>query len=271
MKIALAQLDIVWEDKAANRLKCENLARQASEANVELLLFPEMTLTGFTMNVPMMGEEQNGDTTQWFQQLAKKYRVAVGFGVIEKILKGDKGKNNYIIVDKDGKLLSCYSKIHPFSFGEEALHYQGGTSLALISYKQWILSTFICYDLRFPEIFQAASKEASIITIAANWPDERIQHWEILLKARAIENQCYIAGVNRTGWGNGIKYSGASMVVDPLGNVISQVGSEEALIICDINLEKVYNIRDSFKLKKDRREDLYKNLYTTTELINIET
>lgn len=271
MKIALAQLDIIWEDKRANRLKCEKLAQQASEASVNLLLFPEMTLTGFTMNVAMMGESKKGETTLWFQELAKKYKIALGFGVIEKTLESRKGKNNYIIVDEEGKLLSSYSKIHPFSFGEEALHYQGGTSLSLVNYKQWVLSSFICYDLRFPEIFQAASKKASIITIAANWPEVRIKHWEVLLKARAIENQCYIAAVNRTGSGNGIKYSGSSMIIDPLGNVLSQGASQEALISCEINIENVYNIRENFKLKKDRREDLYKNFYTTTELIDIET
>lgn len=261
MKMALAQLDIVWEDKGANKLKCENLAQQASEANVDLLLFPEMTLTGFTMNVAMMGEDKNGDSTLWFQSLAKKYKLALGFGVVERLQESGRGKNNYIIVDEDGKVLSTYSKIHPFSFGQEAIHYQGGSNLSIINFKQWVLSTFICYDLRFPEIFQAASKKASIITIAANWPEERIQHWEILLKARAIENQCYIAGVNRTGWGNNIKYSGSSMVVDPLGNVICQGGTEEALIVCEIDIEKVYNIRETFKLKQDRQEALYKNLY----------
>jgi len=261
MKIALAQLDIIWEDKISNKLKCEKLAQQASEAKVDLLLFPEMTLTGFTMNVASMGEDKNGDTTLWFQELAKKYKVTIGFGVIEKNLEKDKGKNNYILVDHEGKLLSCYSKIHPFSFGEESIHYQGGSSLSLINYKQWILSTFICYDLRFPEIFQAASRKASLITIAANWPKERIAHWEVLLKARAIENQCYIAAVNRTGLGNGIKYSGSSMVIDPLGNVISHGGSEEGIILSEINIENVYNIRENFKLKEDRREDLYKNFY----------
>ena len=121
------------------------------------------------------------------------------------------------------------------------------------------ITPFICYDLRFPEIFQIASKKSDLICVAANWPKEREKHWITLLTARAIENQCYIAGINRIGSGDGIDYSGCSMIIDPEGNILNNINNDEGIIISDIYEDKVKDIRRKFTLKRDRRESLYKS------------
>lgn len=260
MKLSLGQIDILWEDKNGNKAKCESLIAKASEQHTDLILFPEMSLTGFSMKVDKLGEDVNGETVKWFKSMAVQHNIGIGFGFINSIDYNSKGLNNYIVFDAYGNQLSNYSKIHPFSFGKEASFYEGGKSVSIFSYKDWDISTFICYDLRFPEIFQAASKKASLITVAANWPESRIAHWETLLRARAIENQCYIAGVNRVGSGDGINYSGNSLVIDPLGNIVAKGSNTEELIVCKINVGNVYNIRREFPLKSDRRESLYKLL-----------
>jgi predicted amidohydrolase len=260
MKLALAQIDICWENKTVNKVSCEALVLKASKQAADLILFPEMSLTGFSMDVNGLGEVSFGETTEWFRALAILYGIAIGFGFIQSSTSNSKGHNDYIVLDCKGNLLSTYSKIHPFSFGKESLYYEGGKDISIFNLNEFNISTFICYDLRFPEIFQIASKRASLITLAANWPEARIEHWETLLKARAIENQCYIAGVNRVGIGDGIKYCGHSLVIDPLGKIIAEGGNLEELIVCEINAENVYNIREEFKLKADRREELYKLL-----------
>lgn len=263
MKIALSQIDMVWENKEENKKKALNFIEKATEQKVDFILFPEMSLTGFSMNVPLIGETQNAasGTKAWFADKASKYNIFIGFGYVEIVPETSKGINKLAVASPDGNIISDYSKIHPFSFGLEAEHYIGGNSISTFKLRDFTASTFVCYDLRFPEIFQYASKKASLITISANWPKARREHWITLLKARAIENQCYVAGINRVGWGDNIEYCGDSLVVDPLGNVITQRSNEESLITADIDINEVKKIRESFQLKRDRREDFYLNLY----------
>ena len=259
MRIALAQVNVLWEDKKGNKEKYIEFINDASKKQCDLIIFPEMTLTGFSMNVEKIGET-NLYTVNWFQEQAKKFNIHIGFGFVEKLENG-KGKNNCFIVSPLGKTISEYSKIHPFSFGTETTFYESGSQLAFANVKEFNVSTFICYDLRFPEIFQIASKKSELITVIANWPQARREHWITLLKARAIENQCYIAAVNRVGEGNGIVYSGDSMVIDPLGNVIALVKDNEELIIAEMHINQVKQLRNDFHLKKDRKEDLYIDMY----------
>lgn len=297
MKIALAQTDIVWEDKKANLDIAETFIKRAAEEKVELILFPEMSLTGFTMNVEVLGEyydknnytknsssdtknstnsnfetsskNMNNDKSHWnfnntleaIKKLSVKYSINIGIGYIEKELEESKGKNKYAVISKLGEVISNYTKIHPFTFGTESKYYCGGDKISYFNIDDFNLSSFICYDLRFPEIFQIASKETELITVAANWPKARINHWVDLLKARAIENQCYIAGVNRVGNGDGIEYNGNSLIIDPLGSVIgSLLDGIEGLIVAELDVDLVHNQRKNFPLKKDRREDLYREL-----------
>lgn len=263
MKIALAQTDIFWENKIKNKENYLKLIIEAAKHDTDLILFPEMSLTGFSMNVDSISEETNfpSGTVEWFKSQAVANNINIGFGYVEGSTCHLKGKNNYCVAASDGTILSLYSKIHPFSYGLESKFYTGGDTVTSFELKNFNISTFVCYDLRFPEIFQIASKNANLITVAANWPKARREHWITLLKARAIENQCYIAGINRVGVGDGIEYSGDSLLIDPLGNVLIQGTDKEDLLIYDISPDEVPKVRESFRIKDDRREDLYYSLY----------
>ncbi|WP_291637440.1 nitrilase-related carbon-nitrogen hydrolase [Clostridium sp.] len=263
MKLALAQLDIIFEDKTKNKETVQQFIKHAVTEKVDMILFPEMTLTGFSMNTSLIGEIHS-ESLEFFKEMSSKFNILIGFGYVEDTLHC---KNKYCVVAPsdvpDGGVLINYTKIHPFSFGNETKFYESGYEINLFHALDFTIAPFICYDLRFPEIFQIASKTASLITVAANWPIDRREHWITLLKARAIENQCFIAGVNRVGEGNGLNYSGDSMIIDPLGNIISTLYMEEGLIIADINKENVTVVRESFWLKKDRKETLYYNMYSS--------
>lgn len=260
MKLALAQLDIAWEDKTVNKETAVQFIKHAVSENVNMILFPEMALTGFSMNTSLIGENNN-ETKKFFMEMSSEFNILIGFGYVEGT---SSSKNKYSVVSPGGEELVNYTKIHPFSFGTETKFYQSGNQINIFSAFDFTISPFICYDLRFPEVFQIASKTATLITVAANWPIERREHWITLLKARAIENQCYIAGVNRIGEGNGLNYSGDSMIVDPLGNVISSLYMEEGLVIADICHDDVTQIRENFRLKEDRKERLYYNMNSET-------
>ncbi|WP_234121049.1 nitrilase-related carbon-nitrogen hydrolase [Clostridium hydrogenum] len=254
MKIALAQIDMFWEDKLKNKDKCLKFIEEASKNGAELIIFPEMTLTGFSMDIHKIGE-QNNETVKWFLDKALVYNIYIGFGFVE--LENGFGKNNFSICSKEKKEIVRYTKIHPFSYGDEDKYYLKGNELKYFKIDKMKFSTFICYDLRFPEIFQAASKKSELIIIIANWPESRSEQWISLLKARAIENQCYVVAVNRVGIGNDIKYSGDSMVVNPYGDIICSCRNSEKLILCDLEIDRVLECRNKFRFKQDRREDLY--------------
>ena len=256
MITGIAQIDIAWEDSYKNMKKVEELVNKASENKVELILFPEMALTGFTMDINKLSLSQE-QIISWIKQVAINNNINIGLGFAIKV--DEKGKNKYVIVSKEGKVLTLYTKIHPFSYSKEDDKYYSGNEICSCKIKEFQITPFICYDLRFPEIFQIASKEAQIITVAASWPKSREQHWITLLKARAIENQCYIIGINRVGLGDDLQYSGASIFVSPSGEILNEINSEEMLIIQDLRMKEITQVKDSFDIKKDRREDLYYN------------
>ena len=256
MKLALAQIDITFEDKSKNKETVIQFIKQASDQNVDMIFFPEMTLTGFSMNTSLVGEDNN-ETLKFFKEMSSEFNISIGFGYVEGT---SHCKNNYSVVSPQNVELVNYTKIHPFSLGSESKFYEGGNEIKMFSAFGFTITPFICYDLRFPEIFQIASKTATLITVASTWPMKRREHWITLLKARAIENQCYIAGINRAGEENGLIYSGDSMIIDPLGNIISSLYMEEGLVIADICQDDVITIREKFKLKDDRKESLYYKL-----------
>jgi omega-amidase len=258
MRLALAQLDITFEDKLVNKETAMQFIKHAVAEKVDIILFPEMTLTGFSMNTSLIAETHN-ETIDFFKEISSKFNIVIGFGYVEGI---SNSKNKYSIVAPEQGELANYSKIHLFSFASETKFYESGNKINLLSVFGFTICPFICYDLRFPEIFQIASKTANLITVAANWPIERREHWITLLRARAIENQCFIAGINRVGEGNGINYSGDSMIIDPLGNIISNLYMEEGLVIADISPLDVTAVRENFRLKEDRKETLYYNVFS---------
>ncbi len=255
MIIGIAQMNITWENSNENMKKVENFVKKASEDKVELILFPEMALTGFTMAINNLSLTED-EIINWIKKVAIENKMNIGLGFAIKV--DEKGKNKYVIASKEGRILVKYTKIHPFSYGGENVKYCSGDEICICRINQFNITPFICYDLRFPEIFQIASKEAEIIIVAASWPESREDHWIILLKARAIENQCYVIGINRVGLGNGLQYNGGSIFVSPSGKILNEINSEETIIIRDLEIKKVLEVKEKFNIKKDRREELYK-------------
>lgn len=255
MKIALAQTNISWEEKNENMQLAIDVINSCLNKNVDVVFFPEMSFTGFSMNTEVTGETDNY-TMKRMSEIANKYRIAIGFGWVEKI--GEKCKNRYSVIDKNGVLLSMYAKIHPFSYSGEDNFFDGGNEIATFQIEDVPFSNFICYDLRFPELFRSVADRVHAIIIPACWPAKRSEHWKVLLKARAIENQVYIFAVNCQGDIGGIYYSGDSCIINPDGKVLEMLSDKDGLIIYDF-ADDVEDYRSSFPVLKDRKMDLYKN------------
>jgi omega-amidase len=262
MRIGLAQMSIEFEDKIKNIHKCIDYIKEAKAKDVDFIIFPEMSLTGFSMNVELIGEGNN-ETVKWVKTKAVEYGIYIGIGHV--VNTENKALNKFTIINPHGEECCSYTKIHPFSYSFENKFYEGGTEVLCTQIKDFNVSPFICYDLRFPEIFQIASKEAHLITVAANWPKARRDNWITLLKARAMENQCYVAGVNTVGLMDGLEYSGDSIIIDPIGRIIAETSEGEDLVTADIELSEVIRYRTSFPVKLDRKEALYKELQVKTK------
>lgn len=256
MKVALCQMEIVWENKENNFIKAEHYIELAAMQKGDVVFFPEMSLTGFSMNINKTGESDNC-TIAKIKKLAKKYNIAVGIGWVR--INEEKGENHYTIIDKNGLIVSDYIKLHPFSFADENKYFECGREIVSFQLGNMKCSDFICYDLRFPEIFQAVSSEAEVIIVPANWPQKRREHWMCLLKARAIENQVYVIGVNCVGIIGGVEYSGDSCVINPAGESIVQMSGQEGLVLCEIK-DDVKTYRSGFPVKNDRRVGYYKQI-----------
>ena len=256
MRLALAQMEPLWEDKQGNWKASLAFLHQAKEQKADFIVFPEMSMTGFSMHPEKIGEDrQNSETLAFFREKAKEFELYIGIGYVE--YREPKSYNSFAIISPKGEILADYQKIHPFTFGTESVHYKGGDAIVECLVKEFTVTPFICYDLRFPEIFQIASERSQLIVVPANWPSERLEHFQILLKARAIENQCYVAGINRVGHARTLSYNGGSMIVDPYGKVLAEAKDGETLVVADLDLELVERYREEFPAKKDRRKSLY--------------
>lgn len=279
MRVALCQFEIAFEKKEENTRRAIDFMEQARSAGADLVLFPEMSLTGFSMNITFTGEKDR-ESVQVMSEATKRIGIAVGFGwtALTDVCRGAnagigvacegemdiaecmRGENHYTVINAQGEILSDYVKMHPFSYSGEDRYFEKGNAPAHFTLDGISFSNFICYDLRFPEIFQCVSGRAHVIIVAADWPAGRSEHWKCLLRARAIENQCYILGVNTVGNQNGLYYSGDSCVVLPDGTVAELLSDEEGLLLYEL-VDDVEGYRTGFPVKRDRRTDLYVELY----------
>lgn len=261
MKVALVSLNQSWENKADNKQKVgETLALIAEHCtNTDLVVYPEMTLTGFTMESQKVKEDElSSETITFFKEQAQKYKVSIAFGVV--LSKGEKATNNLVVVSEQG-VLATYAKIHPFSYAGENDYYQAGDELKKLTIGGATIGLTICYDLRFPELYQAYSKDCSVILNIANWPERRVSHWRALNKARAIENQVFMIAVNRVGTdGKGLQYVFSSHIVSPYGEELKGTSLSEEVVVYDLNLEEVAQYRAEFPVKNDRKITLYKEI-----------
>lgn len=264
MRIALAQMDTVWHDPAANLAKAEAMVSRAAREGCRVVAFPELFATGFTMEPERFAETVPGPLTSALSDLAKAHRlwiVAGGIEVPEPGREGAKPRNAMYALSPDGALAHTYRKIHPFTFGEEALHYDGGDTCATFELDGIPTLLVVCYDLRFPELFRPfAAGGAKLAFVIANWPTRRAMHWSTLLAARAIENQMVVCGVNRCGSEPRLNYPGLSVIHDATGEVLALGGDQEELVIADVDFAHVDEWRSRFPALRDRRPDVYSRL-----------
>lgn len=262
MRVALGQLDMVWEDKIRSFAKAENMIEEAAGAGCDVIIFPEMSFTGCSVHLDKVGEDEaDSMTIAAMKKQAVKYGIAVAFGWAALGKEpGAKGTNRFTLVDKEGNIIADYAKMHPFTYGGESEVFEKGTQIVSVPFLGRTVSLFICYDLRFPEIFQIAARKSDVIFVIANWPALRSKHWETLLRARAIETQSYVVGVNCVGERDGDVFTGESMAVDSIGNIIGKLSNKEGVLICDLD-DRAWSLRQKFAIAADRREDLYKEYF----------
>lgn len=249
MKIGIVQFSPVWEQPEES-IKVIDKILSGQQTDCNILVFPEMTLTGFTMRSQEFAEEIDGISTSYFIALAKKMKKHIFAGIIEK--DDDNIYNSLVHFDDKGIITARYRKIHPYSCAKEDKSYSAGEKPVTTKISDIRIGLTICYDLRFPELYRLYGKAGNEVIInIANWPVPRIEHWKTLLKARAIENQCFIVGVNRTGLDPKNDYTGFSGVFDPLGKEILLAGNSEGIFTADIDLSRVKEVRESLPFLND--------------------
>ncbi len=249
------QLDTAWEDKGANHA---NLAAHLSEARPEagtLVVLPEMWATGFSLDVHAVTETPGGETWAFMAEQARLYGITLLGGIVTTGPDG-LGRNEAVAFGPDGLGAARYTKMHPFSFGLETTRYGRGGEVLTFQWQGVTVAPFVCYDLRFPEVFRHAARQgAELFCVIANWPAIREDHWMTLLKARAIENQAYVVGVNRCGHDPSLSYGGRSLIFGPHGELLADGGTGEGIIRARLDLDALRQYRREFPALNDIHPD----------------
>ena len=252
LTITTIQSNLYWQDKEANLQMLEQKINSIDQ-KTELVILPEMFSTGFSMQPETYAETMEGETIQWMQRVSKENGIILTGSVI--IEEGGNYFNRLIWMLPNGQM-GHYNKRHLFAYAEEDKFYAAGNKRLIASVKGWKINLQVCYDLRFPVWARQQSTdnntEYDVLIYVANWPEKRNHAWKTLLCARAIENQCYVIGVNRVGNdGNNIYHSGNSLVIDPLGQVLYHMADEEDINTITLSKEKLEEVRTRFPFWKD--------------------
>src|ERR1700730_11414094 len=272
LSVTLIQPDLQWEDKLSN-LKMMEERICAIKEKTEVVILPEMFSTGFSMRPERLAETMAGNTIQWMKKISREKKIILTGSLI--IEEGGNYFNRLIWMMPNGQF-GFYDKRHRFAYAGEDEHYAAGDKRLIASVKGWKINLQVCYDLRFPvwarqqppaltstafgltdladstSLTESTDLEYDLLIYVANWPERRNRAWKTLLQARAIENQCYTIGVNRVGNdGNDIYYSGDSMIVDPLGELLYQKPGEEDVFTCMLSKEKLDEVRNKFPFWRD--------------------
>lgn len=255
MKAVLVQPEVAWENPAANFKKVASMLDRAGITPGTLVVLPEMFATGFSMNLaatlPAAGEIE-----AFLQSLARQNGCTVTGGCVRPGQHG-KGRNESLTFGPEGTLLARYCKMQPFTLSGEAGCHERGEGPVFFECGGFVTSPFICYDLRFPELFRSAARRgAELFVVIALWPSRRTQHWVTLLQARAIENQAFVIGVNCCGKDPTLEYPGRSIVVNPMGEVLADAGAGEGIATAELEVTAVRQWRQDFPALKDLRTDL---------------
>jgi predicted amidohydrolase len=253
LRVSLLQTHQFWEDKQRNFQHFENILSGLEPTDI--LIFPEMFHTGFTMNAAEMAEPMDGEGIQWLTAQAQKWKTAVVASLIIK--EDDHYFNRMVFIEPTGQI-HTYDKRKLFTLAKEDEHYIKGSENTIVRYKGWNILLQVCYDLRFPEqcrntLSSSGEPTYDLLIYVANWPNRRSLHWKTLLQARAIENQCYVIGVNRVGTdANGLEYSGDSSVINALGTIEGQLADDEGIVRVVLRHEELNETRTKLNFLKDQ-------------------
>lgn len=252
LTITTIQSNLLWEEKSAN---LDMLEQKISDINekTEVVILPEMFSTGFSMQPERLAETMDGETMQWLKRVSRENGIIITGSII--IEEGDRYFNRLVWMLPNGQY-GQYDKRHLFAYAEEDKHYSPGSKRLIASVKGWKINLQVCYDLRFPvwarQQVNEDGPEYDVLIYVANWPERRNHAWKTLLCARAIENQCYVVGVNRVGIdGNNIYHSGNSLVIDPLGQVLYHMADDEDVFTITLQKERLEEVREKFPFWKD--------------------
>lgn len=246
LNISLLQTSLHWQDKAANYKKFEALIQRTGDTDV--IILPEMFTTGFTMEPEQLAEEFPGPSLDWMATQANRTGAAITGSIVTKA--NDHYYNRLVWMTPDGNY-QTYDKRHLFRMANEDKHYSAGKGRLVVEYKGWRICPLICYDLRFP-VWSRNQNDYDLLIYIANWPSVRREPWKALLPARAIENICYVTGVNRVGEdGNGFPHSGDSMVIDPKGTCLFHQADQEIVKTLTLDAEALLKFRKRFPADRD--------------------
>ena len=248
MNVALIQTDIIWENPSENRKNLEEKIKALNES-IDLIVFPEMFTSGFTMHPNLVAETMNGVTVLWLKNIAKTKNCAITGSLV--IVENGNLYNRMVFVFPNGEI-QHYDKKHLFTLAGEDKIYTSGKEKVIVNYKDYKICLQVCYDLRFP-VFSRNTENYDLLIYVASWPKVRTNAWDILLKARAVENVSYVIGVNRIGTdNNNFEYIGHSQIIDELGNFILKPTENEGVFIADFDKNKMLETRNKLNFLDDR-------------------
>lgn len=248
--LALVQTNLIWKDKAANLSNIEHIIQQ-NKKKTDVIILPEMFNTAFSVDDMQAAEDMQGDTMQWMQRMAQEQQAAICGSILWK--ENNQYFNRFLWVEPEG-MIQTYDKHHLFSLVGEQQLLTNGKQKTLIYYKGWKVQPFVCYDIRFPAWCQN-DDNADLQIYVANWPQKRIHHWKLLLQSRAIENQCYVSGVNRLGndfYKNA--HNGQSAVIDFAGETLIDCDDRDGIEIVKLSKENLEKHRERYPFWKDRQK-----------------
>lgn len=255
MKLYCAQISSTWEEPAETLARAEVCISRAAREGGDLVCFPEQFATGWDPSSMMHLQDVSGPIPSWLRELAMEYRIAI-LGSYREAGRS-RPLNTAVAISSDGEILGTYAKCHLFTPAHEDLVYTRGDTTAIFSVAGIRFGVAICYDLRFTSLFRLyADSGVQAVLVPAAWPESRLDHWELFIRARAVEYQIYVAGINTTGVTPVDLYAGGSMVADPTGGLACRAGRGEELLGCELDRDFVERVRNAFPVTLDRRDDL---------------
>lgn len=251
LRVAGIQCDTAWEDPSANRAQVGPMVAEAVDRGAGLVLLPEMFATGFSMVVDRVAEPPDGPSTAFLVEHAQRHGVWVGGSIAVRDDGAERPRNCFVLAGPDGTVRR-YAKRHLFSPEGEDRCFEPGDELVTVDIDGVRCTPFVCYDLRFADAFWATATSTDCYLLVANWPGKRRHHWRTLLRARAIENQAFVVGVNRAGRDPYVDYTGDSAVIDPFGETLVEAGEAPCVIVADVDADAVRAAREQFRFLDDR-------------------